>query len=165
MFRHVLVLAVLVTLGETWSVPLRAQAAASYAVAASKSTAIGAKARPLVTPKASPLSKRNLARTSPTFVDVLQQNREKLEAKSGPSGGSLHVESLPGKATVSVDGAPVAHTPADLKLAEGNHVVELTLPGFLPWRKNITISREGTMLLKAELHDQYKSAVTFSRFK
>ena len=165
MFRYVLALAALVALGGTWSVPLRAQAAAEYGMAASKSTAIATKARPLVTPKASPLTKRSLPRTAPTLGDAMQENRQKLEAKSGSSGGSLHVDSVPAKATVSIDGARVAYTPADLKLAEGNHVVDLTLPGFLPWRKEITISREGTMLLKAELRDQYKSAVTFSRFK
>jgi hypothetical protein len=43
--------------------------------------------------------------------------------------------------------------------------VELALSGFLPWRKEITVSREGNMLLKAELRNQYKSEVTFSRWK
>ena len=165
MVRGALILCMLVMVGEVWSLPARAQAAASYAIAASKSTAMASKARPLVTPKASPLAKRLAERTSPTFVDVVQENREKLEAKSGPSGGSLRVDSIPSKAKVSVDGAPVAYTPADLKLPEGNHVVELTLPGFASWRKEINMSREGTMLLKAELRTQYNSAVSFSRFK
>lgn len=170
MVRGALILATVVMLGEVWSLPARAQAAASYAIAASKSTAMASKARPLVTPKATPLTKlkltkQSLGRTSPTLGDVMGENRQKLEAKGGPSAGSLHVESLPGKATVSVDGAPVAYTPADLKLPEGNHVVELTLPGFASWRKEITMSREGTMLLKAELRNQYNTSVTFSRFK
>ena len=165
MVRGALILAMLAMAGEAWSLPARAQAAASYAVAASKSTAMASKARPLVTPKATPLAKRSLPRTSPTLGDVIGENRRKLEAKGGPSAGSLHVESVPGKATVSVDGSPVAYTPADLKLHEGNHVVELTLPGFASWRKEINMSREGTMLLKAELRTQYNSAVSFSRFK
>ena len=128
MVRGALILATVVMLGEAWSLPARAQAAASYAIAASKSTAMASKARPLVTPKATPLTKlkltkQSLGRTSPTLPDVMGENRQKLEAKGGPSAGSLRVESLPGKATVSVDGAPVAYTPADLKLPEGNHVV------------------------------------------
>ena len=165
MVRGALILATVVMLGEVWSLPARAQAAASYAIAASKSTAMASKARPLVTPKATPLTKKSVARTSPTLGDVMGENRQKLEAKGGPSAGSLHIDSVPGKATVSVDGTPVAYTPADLKLPEGNHVVELTLPGFASWRKEITMSREGTMLLKAELRTQYNSAVSFSRFK
>jgi len=168
MVRGGLVLAMLVIVGAVWSLPARAQAAASYAIAASKSTAMASKARPLVTPKATPLAKltkQSVGRTSPTMGDVMGENRQKLEAKGGPSAGSLHVESVPGKATVSVDGAPVAYTPADLKLPEGNHVVELMLPGFASWRKEINMSREGTMLLKGELRTEYKSAVSFSRFK
>ncbi len=165
MVRGALIVAMLVMVGEVWSLPARAQAAASYAIAASKSTAMASKARPLVTPKATPLTKLNQPRTAPTLGDVMGENRRKLEAKGGALGGSLHVDSTPGKATVSVDGAPVAYTPADLKLPEGNHVVELTLPGFASWRKEINMSREGTMLLKAELRDQYKTSVTFSRFK
>jgi len=172
MGRWVVAFAALVVAGAACPSPAGAQAAASYAIAASKSTAMGAaakpltpKAPPLVTPKASPLAKRNLSRTAPTLGDVMGQNRQKLEAKGGPSAGSLHVESLPGKATVSVDGSPVAYTPADLKLPEGNHVVELTLPGYTSWRKEINMSREGTMLLKGELRTEYKSAVNFSRFQ
>jgi len=172
MVRGALILAMLVMAGEVSSLPARAQAAASYAIAASKSTSMATaakpltpKVKPLVTPKSSPLAKRSVPRTSPTLGDVMGENRQKLEAKGGPSAGSLHVESLPGKATVSVDGAPVAYTPADLKVPEGNHVVELTLPGFASWRKEINMSREGTMLLKAELRTQYNSSVSFSRFK
>jgi len=165
MVRWVLALTALLMTGAAWPVTARAQAAAEYGMAASKSTAIVTRARPLVTPPATPLSKRIRERTSPSRLAVMQQNRLKLEAKSGSSGGSVHVESLPDKATISVDGAAVAYTPADLKLPEGNHSVELTLPGFLPWRKDITVSREGNMLLKAELRNQYKSSVTFSRFK
>lgn len=165
MVRWVFAFIALVVAGSACPSRARAQAAAEYGMAASKSAAIATRARPLATSRATPLSKRIAGRTSPTFVDVIQQNREKLEAKSGPSGGSLRVDSIPSKAKVSVDGAPVAYTPADLKLPEGNHVVELALPGFLPWRKDITVSREGNMLLKAELRNQYKSSVTFSRFK
>jgi len=143
----------------------RAQAAPSNARAASKPPAMASKARPLFIPKATPPTKKSVARTSPTLGDVMGENRQKLEAKGGPSAGSLHIDSVPGKATVSVDGIPVAYTPADLKLPEGNHVVELTLPGFASWRKEINMSREGTMLLKAELRTQYNSAVSFSRFK
>ena len=168
MVRGGLVLAMLVIVGAVWSLPARAQAAASYAIAASKSTAMASKARPLVTPKATPLAKltkQSVGRTSPTMGDVMGENRQKLEAKGGASAGSLHVESVPAKATVSVDGVPVGYTPADLKLPEGNHVVELMLPGFASWRKEINMSREGTMLLKGELRTEYKSAVSFSRFK
>lgn len=175
MVKGALILAMLVMVGAVWSLPARAQAAASYAIAASKSTAMGTavkpltpKLKPLVTPKATPLTKlakQSAGRTTPTLGDVMGENRQKLEAKGGASAGSLHVESVPGKATVSVDGAPVGYTPADLKLPEGNHVVELVLPGFASWRKEINMSREGTMLLKGELRTEYKSAVSFSRFK
>lgn len=165
MGRWVVAFAALVVGGAACPSQAGAQAAAEYGMAASKSTAIASKARPLVTPKASPLTKKSLARTSPTLPDLMGENRQKLEAKGGPSAGSLHIESVPGKATVSVDRAPVAYTPADLKLPEGNHVVELTLPGFASWRKEITMSREGTMLLKAELRTNYNSSVSFTRFK
>lgn len=160
-------------MGGSWSSAALAQAAAGYAAAASKSTAMGvgaakplaSKAKPLVRSKATPLAKNSSRSTSPTLGDVLAENRQKLEVKGGAKAGSLHVESVPAKATVSVDGAPVAYTPADIKLPDGNHVIELRLPGFAPWRKEVNITREGTMLLKAELRTQYNSSETFISFK
>ena len=92
----------------------------------------------------------------------MEENRRKLEAGGRKTGGVVHIESVPRKATILVDGAPIAYTPADLKIPEGKHVIELRRPASLPWRKEISLTRGERLSLSAELQDKYKSVLTFS---
>jgi hypothetical protein len=143
-----------------------AQAAVGYGMAASKSTAIATKARPLYSSRGKQLASKIQSRTGTAkpLPVVMEENRKKLEERSAQGGGTVHVESLPEKAAVAVDGDPVAYTPADLKLPEGKHSIELTHPGYLPWGMDISVNRMESTEVKAELEDKYKSSITLPKF-
>jgi hypothetical protein len=142
------------------------QAAVGYGMAASKSTAVATKMRPLTDSRGKQLATKiqDRAGTAKPLPITMEENRKKLEEKGAQSGGSIHVESVPEKAAVAVDGEPVAYTPADLKLPEGKHVIELTRPGYLPWETEISVNKIESTALKAELEEKYKSSITLPKF-
>ena len=92
----------------------------------------------------------------------LTDNRRQLATKAGASPASIHVESTPDKATIYVDGAAVAYTPADLKLPTGKHRIEITRAGFLDWKKEVALERGDNPALKAGLESKYKSELKLS---
>jgi hypothetical protein len=149
-----------------------AQAAVGYGMAASKSTAIGAKMRPLTDSRGKQLATKiqdrmGTARTTGTAKPlpvIMEENRRKLEKDSGQSGGSIHIDSVPGKAVVALDGEPVAYTPVDLKVPEGKHQIELTHPEYLPWDTEISVNKIESTSVKAELEVKYKSSITLPKF-
>jgi hypothetical protein len=146
-----------------------AQAAVGYGMAASKSTAIGAKMRPLTDNRGKQLATKIQERTGTTGTAkplpvIMEENRKKLEKESAEAGGSIHIESVPEKAAVTVDGEPVAYTPADLKVPEGKHNIELTHPGCLPWETEISVTKIESTSVKAELEEKYKSSITLPKF-
>jgi hypothetical protein len=143
-----------------------AQAAIGYGMAASKSTAIATKARPLVDSRGKRLAGQiqNRTVTAKPLPVVMEENRKKLAEKSAQAGGTVHIESVPAKAAVAVDGDPVAYTPADLKLPEGKHSIELTHPGCLAWGMEISVNRMESTAVKAELEEKYKSNITLPKF-
>jgi hypothetical protein len=55
---------------------------------------------------------------------------------------------------IFVDGAFVGNTPANVKLMEGEHVVEVKKPGFKDYRKQIKISDGAELTLRAVLEKQ-----------
>ena len=123
-----------------------AQAAVGYGMAASKSAAIGAKMRPLTDSRGKQLAMKIQGRTGTTSTAkplpvIMDENRKKMEEKGAQAGGSIHIESVPEKAAVAVDGKPVAYTPADLKIPEGKHVIELTHPDYVPWETEISVNK------------------------
>jgi len=142
------------------------QAAVGYGMAASKSTAIGTKMRPLTDSRGKQLATRIQDRvgTAKPLPVVMEDNRKKLEREGAESGGSIHIESVPEKAAVAVDGAPVAYTPADLQIPEGRHRIELTHPGCLPWETEISVKKIESTSVKAELEEKYKSSITLPKF-
>jgi len=91
----------------------------------------------------------------------MQENRQKLAAKS-QNGGTVRVESVPAKATIAVDGELVDYAPAELRLPEGTHLIELTHPGFVPWRMEVSVNRQESTSVTAHLENQYKSSITIS---
>ena len=151
-----------------------AQAAVGYGMAASKSTAIGAKMGPLIDSRGKQLATKiqdrmGTVRTGTTATAkplpvIMEENRKKLEKESAQSGGSIHIESVPDKAAVAVDGEPVAYTPADLEVPEGKHKIELTHPEYLPWDTEITVNKIESTSVKAELEEKYKSSITLPKF-
>jgi hypothetical protein len=142
------------------------QAAVGYGMAASKSTAIGAKMRPLTDSRGKQLATtiQDRAGTAKPLPVVMEENRKKLEKESAESGGSIHIESVPEKAAVAVDGEPVAYTPVDLKVPEGKHKIELTHPDYLPWETEISVKKIESTSVKAELEEKYKSSITLPKF-
>lgn len=143
-----------------------AQAAIGYGMAASKSTSMAASARPLYDSRSKQLAAKIQERTGTAkpLPVVMEENRKKLAEKSAQAGGTVHIESVPGKAAVTVDGDPVAYAPADLTLPEGKHLIELTRPGYLPWQMEISVSRLESTSVKAELEEKYKSNITLPKF-
>ena len=139
----------------------RAQAAAQYGVLAGHSGVVTTKIASGLGSKARQLDERQGARLK-SVESTMEENRRQLEAKGQKEGGAVHIDSVPPKATILVDGAPIAYTPAELKIPEGKHVIELKRPASLPWRKEISISRGEKLSLNGELQDKYKSVLTFS---
>ena len=139
----------------------RAQAAAEYGVLAGHSGVVTTKIGAGLGSKTRQLDERQGARLK-SVEGTMEENRRQLEAKAQKQGGAVHIDSAPQKATILVDGAPIAYTPADLKIPEGKHVVELTRPTSLPWRKEISLSRGEKLSLNGELQDKYKSVLNFS---
>jgi hypothetical protein len=151
-----------------------AQAAASYGILAGTSAATTAKTATSVNRATSKLAGRiadsvsksgakspSMSLSKPLRL-VMEENRQKLEAKSKDGGATLHIQSVPDKATVLIDGEAVAKTPADLKIPEGEHVVELKEFESLDWKKEISVARDEDLSLKPELKKRYASAITVS---
>lgn len=142
-----------------------AQAAAEYGIAASKSAASTAKMGSTINAGTQKLAGRIESTLSRSTAASMEESKRKLEESSRKGGATLHIDSLPEKALVSIDGATVGYTPADLKVPEGKHVVQLTRTGYLLWKQEISVTREKNVSLKAELENKYKSVVNLSNPK
>ena len=150
-----------------------AQAAASYGMAAGSSAATTAKAASSVNRATNNLAGRVAGAVSESgakyasrslskpYEVVMDENRKELENAS-KDRGTLHIESTPTKATVFIDGKPVAKTPADLKVPEGKHIVELKEFESVDWQKEVTVARDEKLNLQPELKKRYQSAITVS---
>ena len=95
-------------------------------------------------------------------VNSMEENRKKLEQKGQAGGETVHIDSVPEKARVLIDGASVAYTPADLKVPHGKHTIEVTDPTHKTWRKDFTLSRGDKLSFKPELEEKYKSEIVLS---
>ncbi len=135
------------------------QAAAEYGMATSQSGVAAARVGSAFGKLGGKLSEQTGARTAKSLDQAMQENRRTLESKSQKGGATLHVQSTPDKARVVVDGMIVAQTPADLRLPVGAHTVEIRLPGFDVWRRQVTVVDGQTALLGAKLEQKYRSTV------
>lgn len=68
--------------------------------------------------------------------------------------GLVSVRSEDDSYEIFVDGAFVGNTPANVKLMEGTHVVEVKKPGFKDYRRQVTISDGCELTLRAVLEKQ-----------
>jgi len=59
--------------------------------------------------------------------------------------------SAPAGAEVTVDGRYVGSTPSVLSLSAGNHAVEVSLPGFATWKRDLTVSAGAELTVNAVL--------------
>jgi len=62
--------------------------------------------------------------------------------------------STPPGAEVTVDGEYVGSTPSLLALSLGNHSVEVSLPGFAPWKRGLAVSKGSELTVNAVLQKQ-----------
>jgi hypothetical protein len=154
-----LVIATMLAIG-IYSAPLRGQGLAEYGMSASRSASIGARMGSGIK-GATPLASR-VQQASRYPQSSIESNRRKLEEKGRRSGAPVKIESVPDKAAVRVDGALVAYTPTELTIPEGKHVIELKRPGFVTWRKEVSLNPGDSQSLKPELESQYKSSMILS---
>jgi len=59
--------------------------------------------------------------------------------------------STPAGAEISVDGKYVGSTPSILSLGVGTHAVEVSLPGFVEWKRELTVSAGSELTVNAAL--------------
>ena len=137
----------------------RAQAAAEYGIAASHSAVSTSRISRALDPK---LAQRIGNPRSKSIESAMSENRRQLEPKDPKTAGAVHIESIPAKATVYVDGVLVAYTPADLTLGEGKYDIEVRHPVSVTWEKEITVARGDKLSFKPELKDKYKSVLSFT---
>lgn len=89
----------------------------------------------------------------PTQVktSAVKDSREAAPAAPAEQRGSLIVESAPGSADVSLDGAFVGNAPATLKVPAGKHTIKVTLKGYQDWSKDVTVPADSEIKLVAPL--------------
>jgi hypothetical protein len=69
-----------------------------------------------------------------------------------PHAGMITITSTPSNAEVYLDGGYRGTTPSTIDyVEEGTHAIELRLPGYEPWVKNITIHPHQDLLIDASL--------------
>ncbi|MDI9633482.1 MAG: PEGA domain-containing protein [Methanolinea sp.] len=71
----------------------------------------------------------------------------RLVPGAGPAGGALRVASVPGGATLILDGVERGKTPLSVDAIEpGTHVVRLELEGFEPYEGNVPVTAGGVVV-------------------
>lgn len=74
--------------------------------------------------------------------------------KQSDKQGSLTVGTDANDCEVFVDGKFMGNTPAKLKLAEGEHTIEVKKTGFKPYKKEITVSEGSELTLRPTLEKE-----------
>jgi hypothetical protein len=80
----------------------------------------------------------------PTAEDLARA----LFSQSSTGAGRISVTTTPPGARVSVDGAPIGATPIEHGLRAGPHVVDVTLDGFHPVRRDVDVGKDKTVALE-----------------
>lgn len=148
-----------------------AQAAAEYGMSVGKSgvgvAGFGSSLGKSMSRAGSKLSNRlndqvqNQVRTK-SPQEAMKENRTKFEKEAAKGGGTLHVTSDPGDATIYVDNQMVARTPAEVKLPEGMHDVKVSRPESTSWTHEVSITKGQDVSLDAKLKSKYPSTLTLS---
>jgi hypothetical protein len=74
-----------------------------------------------------------------------------LPASPSASSGTIHVACSPAGASIAIDGAAAGTSPADLTVAAGSHELTLTLAGFAPVTRTVTVTPGATVAVAVEL--------------
>jgi len=76
-------------------------------------------------------------------------------AQKVPAGNVLcNFISTPPGAEITLDGKYAGSTPSGIALAPGTHTVELSLPGFAPWKRDLAVSEGSDLTVNAALEKQ-----------
>ncbi|PYV15118.1 MAG: hypothetical protein DMG21_15960 [Acidobacteria bacterium] len=150
------------SMGVSFATLAHGQAAVEYGMAAGHSASVTTGVAKKLSNALNKTSQQTSSELTTARGSELTDNRRQLATKAGASPASIHVESTPDKATIYVDGAAVAYTPADLKLPTGKHRIEITRAGFLDWKKEVALERGDNPALKAGLESKYKSELKLS---
>jgi PEGA domain len=59
--------------------------------------------------------------------------------------------STPSGADIAVDGKYVGSTPSEVMVSSGSHVVVISMPGFLQWKRDLTVSKGSELTVNAVL--------------
>jgi hypothetical protein len=86
-----------------------------------------------------PAATKNAAQASPVPAP----------AGSGQQTVKCTFSSTPSGAEVTLDGRYVGSTPSILEVATGNHTVLISLPGFAPWKRELTVSPGSELTVNA----------------
>ena len=76
----------------------------------------------------------------PAQVQASPTRAAESRVTAGGEAVKCSFASTPAGAEISVDGKFVGSTPSVLSLSLGTHAVELSLAGFVPWKRDLTIS-------------------------
>lgn len=116
-------------------------------------------------------------------IDIADQVPQKIEINLMSDSARLMVETAPTGAVVTLDGAVIGKTPQDLSaIASGKHMIELVLPGYSPFKKELNVQAGEQHTIKTTLaplpgkltvlstppgariylNDQYKAETPFS---
>lgn len=68
--------------------------------------------------------------------------------------GLVSVQAADQAGDIYIDGVFVGNTPANVKLMEGAHVIEVKKPGFKDYRKQITVSDGSELTMRAILEKE-----------
>jgi hypothetical protein len=68
-----------------------------------------------------------------------------------PKTGKVTVNSLPGNAEITIDNEFIGNSPAAVRLDNGTHTITVTLKGFKPWTRGLTVLPDAELTLNATL--------------
>lgn len=145
--------------------PLRAQAQglAEYSTALGAIGNVGAQASSALgtaTKQAAQTVQKNISNPTPANLDA---HRKTLTGKATKNGAStVHIDSTPSGALVSVDNLAVAHTPAHLTLPKGIHVIQVSHDGYISWQKSVLLGEGEKLSLNPALKDVKTSKPIFT---
>jgi hypothetical protein len=88
---------------------------------------------------------------SPVQAAPVQVQTQSAEAGATAEAVKCSFASTPAGAEITVDGKYVGSTPSTLSLSLGKHAVEVSFPGFVQWKRQLTVSAGSELSVNAVL--------------
>jgi hypothetical protein len=88
---------------------------------------------------------------APVQAAPVQIQTQAAEARASAEAVKCSFASTPAGAEITVDGKYVGSTPSILNLGVGTHAVEVSLPGFVQWKRQLTVSASSELSVNAVL--------------